>query len=101
MGVTVHMSYAGWSQVLKSGEMQAIIAAKAEQIASSVEAEGITVGDREGGPHEIPLPVEVSHGVTDRARSRVTLAHPSGIAVQAKHGVLTRAAAAAGLEVNS
>lgn len=101
MGVTVHMSYAGWGEVLRSPQMQAIIAAKAEQIAASVRAAGITVGDREGGPREIPLPVEVSHDVTDRARSRVTLAHPAGMAVQAKHGVLTQAAAGSGFEVGS
>lgn len=36
---------------------------------------------------------------TDRAVVDVTIADPAGAASQAKHGTLTRAAAAAGLEV--
>lgn len=38
---------------------------------------------------------------TDRAAAGVGIPHPAGLAIEAKHGTLTRAAAAAGLEVNS
>lgn len=47
------------------------------------------------------LPVIVRPYTTDRAASVVVLASPAGVAEQAKHGTLTRAAAAAGLEVTS
>jgi hypothetical protein len=47
------------------------------------------------------LPVETSERTTDRAVVDVTIAHPAGAATQAKYGVLTRAAARAGLDVRS
>jgi hypothetical protein len=47
------------------------------------------------------LPVVVDQYTTDRRAASVTIAHPAGLAVQAKHGVLTRAASAAGLEVRA
>ena len=46
-------------------------------------------------------PIEVRDYVTDRAASSVSIAHPKGLAAQAKHGVLTKAAATAGYEVVS
>lgn len=47
-------------------------------------------------------PVDVYDTVskTGRPVSLVVLSHPSALAVQAKHGVLTRAAAAQGLDVH-
>jgi hypothetical protein len=36
---------------------------------------------------------------TDRAHALVVIAHPAGIAMQAKHGTLTRAASRTGLKV--
>lgn len=38
---------------------------------------------------------------TDRAAAAISIAHPAGLAVQAKYGALTKAAAALGLEVRS
>lgn len=110
----------------------------AEAIAKNVRSQGITVGDVDGGRHEIPLPVKVYHRPLDgpdlvqytradgtsRVATRaqalawggsfseigeggggkpgtwVVLAHPAGVAVQAKHGALTRAASAVGHEVH-
>lgn len=86
--------------LLRSPEMQRAIALKAEQVARNVRNQGIRVGDRDGGKHEEALPVSVLNTVTDRAKALVTIAHPSGDAVQAKHGALTKAAAQSGLEVN-
>lgn len=95
----VKLDRAGIAAIAKSDEMMALVSAAAEEVAANVHGQGIQVGDRDGGPREIPLPVKVDTDVSDRARASVILAHPAGIAAQAKHGALTRAAAAAGLEV--
>ena len=84
---------------LKGPLMQRAIQVKTEQIARNVRALGIKVGDRDGGRHEYDLPVNAEVTVTDRARGRVTINHPAGEAVQAKHGALTKAASEAGMEV--
>lgn len=98
MSVEVKLNHAGIAALLKSSELQALVTGAADEVAANVRGLGITVGDFTG-PGEIPLPVEVSTTVTDRAHARVTIAHPAGVAVQAKHGALTQAAAAAGLDV--
>lgn len=95
----VTLNHAGIAAVLKSAGMQAQIAATTEAVAANVRALGIKVGDRDGGPAEVDLPVKTEVILTDRAHGRVTIAHPAGQAVQAKHGALTKAAAAAGLTV--
>lgn len=82
--------------VAKSSAMRREIKALAEQVADNVRSQGIMV---EGEPGDIALPVTVTEQTTDRARASVALAHPSGQAVQAKHGALTKAAAQAGLQV--
>jgi len=38
---------------------------------------------------------------TDRARTTIMIAHPAATAIEAKHGVLTKAAASEGFEVKS
>lgn len=86
----------GIEGVAKSAEMHREINKLAEKVADNVRAQGIRV---DGIPGDIALPVKVTEGETDRARATVSLAHPSGKAVQAKHGALTKAAAQAGLEV--
>lgn len=86
----------GILDVLKSAGVTAVVAAKTEQVADNVRSLGIMV---DGIPGKYALPVETSMTTTDRAHGRVTLAHPSGMAVQAKHGALTKAALAADLEV--
>lgn len=88
------LNSAGVEAVLKSGEVMAALRERADQMVSA--AQGIMV---EGIPGNVPLPVTVEEMTTDRAKIRVSLAHPSGLAVQAKHGVLTGGAAGAGLEV--
>lgn len=98
MGKT-RLDHAGIAAVLKGPLMQAAVKAAAEAVADNVRAQDIKVGDRDGGPHEYDLPVTVQMSTTDRAHANVTLAHPAGMAVQAKHGALTKAAAQAGLDV--
>lgn len=43
------------------------------------------------------MDVETDSGVSDRVRAVVTIMHPGGLGVQAKHGVLSKAVADSGL----
>lgn len=99
MTAKVRLDHAGIGAILKSASVASSISALAESVASNAREQGIMVGDRPGGLSEIDLPVDVETYTTDRAAASVALAHPAGLAVQAKHGTLTSAAAAAGLEV--
>lgn len=82
----VELDYEGIGEMLKSYPVRKEIMGAARQMAAHVEAE-----------HDVP--VEVHAYTTDRAAAAVTIAHPAGIAIQAKYGALTRAASAQGLEV--
>ena len=95
----VRLDERGMSALLKSPGIAAATKRAAEAVAENVRDMGIRVGDKDGGPREVDLPVTVRVVTTDRAHANVTLAHPAGAAVQAKHGALTKAAAQAGLEV--
>lgn len=73
--------------------MVADIAARGARVEAAAEASGIRV---EGVPGRIDLPIELDVNTKGRrARARVTIAHPSGIAVEAKHGLLAGAIDAA------
>lgn len=98
-GPQIRFAPRGVDTLLKGVAMQRAMRLKAEQVAIKLRAMGIRVGDQDGGARERDLPVSVDSQVTDRARSTVTITHPAGLAVQAKHGALTKAAAQAGLEV--
>ena len=99
MPTPIRLDSKGVAAILKSAEMARAVKAKAEAVADNVRAQGIKAGDRDGGPHERELPVSVQMVTTDRAHAIVAITHPAGDAVQAKHGVLTKAAAQAGLDV--
>lgn len=94
----VHPNWPGLTAALRTREARNAVEAAAEKIAANARS---AAPDVEGVPGDIPLPVRVDTYDTDRARATVWLAHPSGLAVQAKHGLLTRAASEAGLEVHS
>jgi hypothetical protein len=96
----VKLNHAGIAAILKGGEMHAVIAAKTEEVADHVRDAAGTVGAFKGSG-EIDVPVTSKVVTTDRAHGIVTLAHPAGVAVQAKYGLLTRAASAAGLQVKT
>ena len=96
----VRLDSSGIRAILQSTEMHRATQDAAEAVADNVRAMNIRVGDKDGGPHEYDLPVEVAVTTTDRAHAFVSLAHPAGLAVQAKHGALTKAAGQAGLDVN-
>lgn len=94
----VRLDHRGIEALLRGAQMTAATRAAAEAVADNVRAQGIEVGDADGGSYEVPLPVEVSMYETDRAHAVVVLAHAAGDAVQAKHGALSKAAAQAGLD---
>ena len=98
MGRNVKLDHAGLAAMLKSTEMHQMVQDAAEKIAQQVEEQNIRVGAFRGSG-DIDLPVKVEVTTTDRAHAQVVLAHPAGAAVQAKHGALTRAASAEGLQV--
>lgn len=95
----IKLNHAGIASILKSSEMHVLIEKVTEEVAGNVREQSIAVGAFKGGAGEIELPVIAKVITTDRAHGSVLLAHPAGIAVQAKHGVLTKAASAAGLQV--
>lgn len=95
----IRLNHAGVAAILKSPGVIAATKSAAEAVAENVRAQGIRVGDKDGGAYEYDLPVTVTMVTTDRAHGIVALAHPAGEAVQAKHGALTKAAAQAGLDV--
>lgn len=92
----VRVNPAAVKAVLRSPETTKALEAEAQRIASRVTSLGIQVGDEDGGPAEIPIPVKVA---ADDGHAYVTLAHPSGLAVQAKHGALTKSASGPGVAV--
>jgi hypothetical protein len=79
---------AGIGRILRSADAAAMVRGAAERVAADAEASS-------------GLPVEVEEYTTDRAAAAVVITHPAGLAEQAKHGTLTRAAAAIGLEVRA
>jgi hypothetical protein len=93
MAVTkLRLDRPGIAEVLQSAAVAAVIEGAAQSAAGNV-SETARNGDA--------IPVKVSTYTTDRAAAAVTLAHPAGLGIEAKRGSLSRAAAAAGLEVTS
>ena len=78
-----------------SPELAARVKELAEQVATNARSQGhrVTSGDL--------LPVEVlDDPAPDRVGFSVAVQHPAGMGMEAKHGVLTRAAEALGLDVS-
>ena len=83
----VKLSRRGMRELLRSEGVQRLLGRKAAAVAEQVEAAGILV---DGVPGRVTLPVTVDVGAgMERARATVTLDHPAGAAVEAKHGILT------------
>jgi hypothetical protein len=98
MPVEIHLN-PGWEERLQHDHAVVEAVAKAaEQIADRVRSQGIKVGDltADGFENIIDIPVIVGRKGED---PQVLLAHPAGIAVQAKYGALTKAASSCGLSV--
>jgi len=81
---------AGVREVLRGQEVRALIDGCAQQVADNVKALV-----RPG------VPIEVRKYTTDRGAATVVVADVRGMAWQAKHGILTRAAAQSGLEIKA
>lgn len=77
----------GIAEILKGAEMQAMVAASTEQIASVAKA-ALPQGTE----------VETSFYTTDRAAGNVTIADGRGMVEQAENGVLSKAALGIGAE---
>jgi hypothetical protein len=86
----IHIDYKAVGEILKVN-MRGPIDAKIDEIAANAEA----------NPDLAGAPITVQHFTTDRAGGTVNIASPAGLAIQAKFGVLTKAAAAAGMEVRA
>jgi hypothetical protein len=85
---------AGVAAILTSPEVADAVHEVAEQVAEAARAQGHDVESGE------LLPVEVYDDPSpDRAATSVAVRHPSGVGMEARHGVLKRAAAATGLDV--
>lgn len=85
----------GVAEILQSPALAAHIKALAEQVAIGARSQShqVTSGDL--------LPVNVLHDpAPDRVAYTVAVRHPAGMGMEAKHGVLTRAAEALGLDVH-
>jgi hypothetical protein len=85
MALVLHLDLA---DLLKSPEVRAMVDAAASAVAADVSATS----------HDGDVEVRVGSYTTDRAAAGVTLAHPAGLAIEAKYGVLAKAAAGAGLD---
>lgn len=90
------MDPGGIDALLRSDGMAKGVEEVADAVASNARALGIRV---EHIPGDIELPVVVSEYDRVKHAAFVTIAHASGLAVQAKDGALTKAASAAGLKV--
>ncbi|OZV74771.1 hypothetical protein CA850_29785 [Micromonospora echinospora] len=87
----VKIDYDGVRAILKSEGVGALIDGATEAVRAQVASHQSVVRHR--------MPVDADRYQTDREAGAVTIAHAGGLAVQAKYGALTQAAAAAGLEV--
>lgn len=88
----IHLDPAGIMEFLQT---QAPVVQKAgEELAEEVRKE---LGD---AAKDTPVVTRMTTNRAGRPVALVTIAHPSGLARQAQHGTLTRAAAATGLDVH-
>lgn len=90
MAIKVELDRSGIRELLKSPEIRGAVEDMADRIADQV-----------SGSIDPDAEVVVDTYTTDRAAASVTIKHPAAQLWQARDGVLTRAAAAVGLEVKS
>lgn len=87
----VKLDSKGILAVLQGAEVAKALDAVAEEVAGAITATS----------HDGEVPVLVETHTTDRAKVFVTLAHPSGLGLEAKYGHLRKAAKGAGLTVKA
>jgi hypothetical protein len=91
--VRIALNGDGIREMLNEVGVEADLAARAERVAAQVNATYPAVEHRRPwGPDlpgaEVPVAVASVRGRGARARARVVVLHPSGPAVEAKHGIL-------------
>lgn len=89
----VRLDHAAVARMLRNGQFAGVIHQHAARVHEAAEA-AMPLDDKGE-----PFPTRVDDYITDRTVSAVVIAHPAGLRVEAKHGVLIHAAAATGLEV--
>lgn len=87
--MTIKLDHAGIASILKN-EMRGPVEAAAAAIAANVDVGSVTEAQ-----------VTVRSYTTDRAAAAVSIAHPAGLALEAKYGSMRKAAASVGLTVKS
>lgn len=89
---TFRPDHHGIAEILKSEEVRELLREAVHDVAAEVRAQGHTVEDGS------LLPVEVrDESDTDRAAVSVAIPHASGVGMEARYGLLKRAAAALGM----
>lgn len=83
------LDYQGIEYILKT-QMRGAVDEAADAIAAAVDTGSV-----------YDALVTTRSYTTDRAKGSVTIAHPAGLAIEAKHGALKKAAASVGLTVRS
>lgn len=92
MAAQIRLDSAGIEEVLRSAKTRGLI----EGLGNAVAADVVAIPS-DGEPAEVDSLVVV----TDRAKALVTIMHPAGLRIEAKHGVLAGAAARNGLTVKA
>lgn len=85
------LNYGGLGSIMRSRGMAGVVTAAANKVAAAL------VNDEAGGVQQ----VFVDNYTTDRAASAVTIVDPRALDNEIMYGTLSRAARAAGLEVNA
>lgn len=92
------LDHRGMGELINSPEVRDAVDMAALQVAIYVDDALLRGGERK-------YPVNIDHRRTvgmaqNRQATDIAITHPAGVALQAKHGVLTRACLAAGLDMN-
>ncbi|MFT4288171.1 hypothetical protein [Nocardioides sp.] len=90
MAWNVTLDRAGIGRILMTGEIPEAVSARAEAIATNI---------RSRLPDDGLGEVVVERYTTDRGAAAVIVKHPRAVGLQAKYGIITTAASAAGLSV--
>lgn len=98
MRKNIRLDTKGLAEVMRSSEVVAEVRKLAESVADAAS------GDSAVLRHEVPVTVEEYTAQGGRLRSprpafAVTMKHPGGLGIEAKHGTLSRAAESRGLRV--
>lgn len=97
-GGNIRLDTAGLAEVMRSAKVTAEVRSLAGRVASAAESDGSVARNA------VPVTVDEYTARGGRLRSErpafaVTLAHAAGNGIEAKYGVLTRAASSVGLTV--